>query len=144
MTSSTLSGQAQPAGFARRIAAACYDALLLGGLLMASSFIVVIARGGTAVAPGDRRYLALLLMETAAFYVFFWWRGGQTLGMRAWRIRVETVDGAPLGLARAMLRFGASLLSLGMAGLGVIWILIDPQKRACHDLLSATRVVHTR
>lgn len=123
------------------MAAACYDLLLLAGLLMATSYAVIISRGGDPVPAGHVLYRTFLLAQIAGFFIFFWWRGGQTLGMRAWHIRVETSDGRPLTVALACLRVVAATISIAALGLGVVWALVDPQGRCWHDRLTGTRVV---
>lgn len=132
------------AGLARRLAAAGYDLLILGGVLMSSSFAIIIARGGTAVPAGNAAFRIFLLAQVAVFFLFFWCRGGQTPGMRAWGLRVEMTDGRPLGLPAATRRLAATALSAAALGLGFLWVLLDPQRRAWHDRLSTTRVVWTK
>jgi uncharacterized RDD family membrane protein YckC len=75
------------------------------------------------------------------FFTSFWVLGGQTLGMRAWRIKVVTAEGAPLSWGDALKRHLAALLSWLILGLGYIWILIDPEKLAWHDRISKTRLI---
>ena len=133
--------QRSPAGLLRRLAAGVYDLLLVAGLSMILGIAIVILRGGTPIAPGTAWFQALLLCLAGVFYAGFWSRGGQTLGMRSWRLRVEQCDGSPLDLRTALLRFAAMLLSLAAAGLGIAWILVDGEKRAWHDRLTGTRVV---
>jgi uncharacterized RDD family membrane protein YckC len=130
----------RPAGLPRRLAAACYDLLLLGGILMVSSYAVIVARGGEPVAAGNVVFRLFLAAQVATFFIYFWCRGGQTLGMRAWRIRVESAQGGPLSVKVATIRFTAALLSLAVLGLGFAWILVDPHRNAWHDRLSGTRV----
>ena len=125
----------------RRLAAAAYDLLLLGGLLMAVSFVVIFLRGGVAVAPGNLPYQLGLLTVVITFYAGFWRRGGQTLGMRAWHLRLEASDGSAVTLRQCLLRILAAVPAWAPLGLGVAWLLIDPQKLAWHDRLSGTRVV---
>jgi uncharacterized RDD family membrane protein YckC len=129
------------AGLWRRLAAACYDLLLLVGVVMLTSFGVVVARGGNAVPAGDRAFQVFVVVQVAAFFIMFWSRGGQTLGMRAWRIRVQMQDGGPLRTTIAACRFAAALLSAAALGLGFLWIAIDRDSRAWHDRLAGTRVV---
>jgi uncharacterized RDD family membrane protein YckC len=129
------------AGFWRRLAAVFYDLLLLAGVVMLTSFLVVIGRGGSAVPAGDRAFQVFVVAQVAAFFIMFWSRGGQTLGMRAWRIRVEMLDGSPLPATIAARRFAAALLSAAPLGFGFLWIAIDPDGRAWHDHLAGTRVV---
>jgi uncharacterized RDD family membrane protein YckC len=133
MTSST---EPRPAGLPRRLAAGIYDLLLLAGLLMLTGFAVLAGRGFQPIPPGTRWWQALLLFVCGSFYTAFWHRGGQTLGMRSWRLRVEMLDGRPLSLGTAALRFVAAL-----GGLGLLWMLVDTQRRALQDRLTGTRVI---
>jgi uncharacterized RDD family membrane protein YckC len=132
---------ARAAALLRRLAAGAYDALILAGLLMLTSFVLIAARGGAAVPAGNPAYQAFLAAQVAAFFIGFWCRGGQTPGMRTWRLRVEAEAGARLTLRAASLRFAAAVVSIAALGLGFWWILVDPQGRAWHDRLSRTRVV---
>lgn len=75
------------------------------------------------------------------FFCGFWVRGGQTVGMRAWHIRVVRDGGGRLGWGRAAARFGALLVAALPAGLGFWWGALDERKRAWHDRWTRTRVV---
>jgi uncharacterized RDD family membrane protein YckC len=102
---------------------------------------VVAVRLFEGVPPGSVWFPLCLLAIVVAFFCGFWVHGGQTLGMRAWRIRLVTDDGAPLGWLRAAARFSAALVALAPAGLGFWWALRDERKRAWHDRWTRTRVV---
>lgn len=98
-------------------------------------------RLGAPVPPGTVWFPAALLAIAAAFFCGFWVHGGQTVGMRAWRIRVVREDGRPLKWPRAAARFGLGLLAALPAGLGLWWGIFDARKRGWHDRLTDTRVV---
>ena len=123
------------------MAAAAYDLLILVGILMATSFAVIVLRGGKSVPPGDPWYRAFLTAQCAGYFIGFWWRGGQTPGMRAWRIRVISNAGTGLPIGTAVWRFGAALLSLVALGLGFVWMLFDARNLTWHDRLSGSRVI---
>jgi uncharacterized RDD family membrane protein YckC len=124
----------------RRLAAICYDALLLGALLLVLTAAVLAARDGTAIPPGTWWFRVVLVGTWVLFFSGFWRYGGQTLGMRAWKIRVVRDDGAPLLWSDALLRFGAAWLSSLPAGLGFWWSLADSERRCWHDRLSRTHL----
>ena len=130
-----------PASLARRLAALVYDALLLAGILLVFTLIVVLARGARAIEPQTWWFDASLLAIVVLFSIGFWTHGGQTLGMRAWRIRVVSRDGGPVSRAQAIARFVAGWLSALPAGLGYWWSLWDAQGLCWHDRLSRTRVI---
>ncbi|HEY8522050.1 MAG TPA: RDD family protein [Gammaproteobacteria bacterium] len=134
-------GTPRPAGLARRLVAFVYDALLIAALLFAFTLALVLARGGRAIPPGTWWFGASLLALKALFFCWFWSRGGQTLGMRAWRLRVERRDGSPVAFGRAAARYAAAWVSALAAGCGFWWSLLDRERRCWHDLVCDTRVV---
>ena len=135
------SAPAPTAGVMRRIAAGCYDALLLGAIWMLATLAIVALRGGEPVPPGQLGYQLLLLGATALFFITSWLYGGQTLGMRAWRLRVERQSGGPLDARTGIVRFIGGLLSVLACGLGLLWLWIDRDELTWHDRLAGTRVV---
>jgi len=94
------------------------------------------------VLSAGRPLFTIYLLAIAFGYLGgFWVRGGQTLGMRAWRLRATTADGAPLGWTDALARFAAAALSWLPAGAGFLWIAFDRDRLSLHDRLSGTRLV---
>ena len=74
------------------------------------------------------------------YAVLSWRRGGQTLGMRPWRLRVTDAQGASAAPRALWLRYAAGGLSLLAGGLGFWWAWIDRDRLAWHDRASATRL----
>ncbi len=125
-------------GLIRRLAALVYDALLLFAMLFAATVPVLLLTGGRAVGPNDLVFTAYLLGVSYVWFGWCWTRSGQTLGMRAWRMRVRTREGTRLGWRRALARFAAALLSIGAAGAGLLWVAVDRDRMSLHDRLSGT------
>jgi uncharacterized RDD family membrane protein YckC len=126
----------------RRLAAVAYDWLLLMAVFLLIGFVYVPLVGGAPYSLAARLGLQLLLLSVAwLFFAWFWTHGGQTLGMRAWRIRVVARDGGPVGWGAATLRFFAAFLSFLFAGLGFGWATLDRDRRAWHDYLSRTDLI---
>ncbi len=120
-----------------------YDSLLILAVLMLATVPFIAVRGGDIVEPSDNAsYQVTMLLVMYAFFVFFWTYGGQTLGMRAWRLRVETSHGAIPGFGRASLRFVLALLSLLTFGFGFLWQLWDKDRLSLHDRLSGTQMMY--
>lgn len=135
---------ATPAGLHWRVAAIIYDLFPLVGIWFACGVIGVALNGAAAPVPGSLGawlQLALLLAASYAYFLLSWRRGGQTLGMRAWRLKVLDTQGQAAQSRKLHLRFGAALLSWLPLGLGYLWSLIDPQRRTWHDLASGTVLV---
>lgn len=122
----------------RRLLAMSYDAVIVIALLMLATALAMLAgfREMTALRdPGFTLYLAGVCL---LYFSLSWHRGGMTLGMRAWRIRIAARDGGLPGWSRCLARFLAAMLSAAPAGAGFFWSLFDARKRAWHDRLSGT------
>ncbi|HVY63299.1 MAG TPA: RDD family protein [Gammaproteobacteria bacterium] len=131
----------EPASLFKRFAAFCYDLLLLCGVVFFFTLAVLGLRGGRAIPPGTVWFELALAAVAMLFFGWFWTHGGQTLGMRAWRIRVIRADGGALRWTQAALRFWAAVLALLPLGLGLWWGAFDAQRRGWHDRWTGTRVV---
>lgn len=131
----------QPAPFIRRLGAAVYDFLLLLALWICAGFIAVLIHDGAAEPAGSRAFQSVLLAISILFNSWFWTHGGQTLGMRAWRLQVRKEDGGTVSWPRAGLRFLFAIPAWGLCGLGVFWAIPHPQNKTWQDLLSGTETV---
>ena len=80
-----------------------------------------------------------LLLTVFTFYAWFWHKSGQTLGMRAWKIRIVSEFGGNPSWGVSYLRLMFALLSLACFGLGYLWRLFKPY--TWHDRLSQTSVI---
>ena len=129
------------AGLLRRSAAASYDTLLVAAVLMLVTLGLLALRGGESISPGNLLYQLVLIGATGCFFVGFWVHGGQTLGMRAWRLRVEQRSGEPITWKIGTIRFAAAILSIAPIGLGFFWLVIGPGGLTWHDRIAGTRVV---
>ena len=119
-----------------------YDGCLLAGVMIVAAiplpFFQSAADGSIWVRTLIQIYLVLVCF---LFFGWFWTHGGQTLGMRAWRLQLRRIDGQNLAWSTAVVRFASALLSWLALGLGFVWVAFDPQNRAWHDRLSKSNVV---
>ena len=151
----------------RRMASFCYEAMLLFGLALipgALGALFFAQTGQRHPLQGDTALRIYAFVLYGAYFVWFWSKRGQTLAMQTWRIRVVTVDGAPLSQARALARYLACCVAwfapplalaaaLGWrpaASLAAVaaWFvayallaLAEPQRQFWHDRLCGTRLV---
>jgi len=134
------------AGVLRRLGAMFYDLLLVLAVMMVVTAAFLPLTGGEAISSGrfgawEYAYQALLLAIIVLFFGLFWTRRGQTLGMAAWRLRVERDDGSLMNWADVIKRLAAATVSLVLALAGYWWIWIDRDRKAWHDRWTRTRVV---
>ena len=150
----------------RRLGSFVYEGVLLFGVLVISDYLFA-----SLVQQRHALYLrqagmAFLFIVLGIYFVWFWSHGGQTVAMKAWRIRLVDRAGRQVSQARALLRYLLSWLwfmpawlatylfakpNLGVyfgamfAGVAV-WAMLSwlhPTRQFPHDLLSGTRLVAT-
>jgi uncharacterized RDD family membrane protein YckC len=165
-------------GIFRRFAAGLYDVLIVVAICMLATLLVMpfASKGNLQAFYANQSGVKLmyqvgLLALGFAFFGGFWTHGGQTIGMRAWRLRSICMDGTPLGWRRALIRYltmlipwllvllgtefvinagGQALTSIYpiaaisvfiLAAIALIWPAFDRDKLAWHDHLSGTRLI---
>ncbi|MGX5915581.1 RDD family protein [Aliidiomarina sp. Khilg15.8] len=139
------------AGFARRMGAFLYDllaiiAMLMLAALVALGFVALLIKLGAivlgpdqdpaSVMEGNPLYMLYLVAVVFWFYGGFWVRGGQTIGMRSWRIKVQNTDGSCIGWKQAFIRFITAAL-----GLGNIGVLFSKENLAWQDRAAKCEVI---
>jgi uncharacterized RDD family membrane protein YckC len=160
-----------PAGLLRRLAALTYDLLLTIALVFVATFALLPLSDGEAIlittqGVAGHLYHALLFLLTFSYFGFCWTRSGQTLGMKAWRVRIRTADGERCNWADAVVRFtiGTALALMAVAGSVLLlrhddwpellvggllaapalanfaWVPFDSTARSLQDLASGLRV----
>ena len=135
----------------RRLAALLYDAFLVAAIWMLLGYLLQFIFGPDSNQVVDGRVItnpvqdavlfSLMLASSATFYCYFWMRNGQTLGMLAWRLKLQNHRGEIIPLRQALLRFVLAWPAFLCAGLGYLWLYLDSEGDALHDRLSGTEVV---
>jgi uncharacterized RDD family membrane protein YckC len=112
-----------------------YEALLLFAVAFFAGWLFFFASGGRDATSGWLRHALQLfvLVVFAAYFLWCWLRGGQTLAMKAWRVRLVNVTPG-----KALLRF---VLALALFPLSIVWALFDRDRQFLHDRLAGTRLV---
>lgn len=144
-------GPRMPALVGRRLLALLYDLLpaaalwlLLSALFTAGYTFLGNHDPHRNIAPLSALQWLLWLacwLVTGLYATASWKRGGQTLGMRPWRIRVVSLDGSAPGRTALWIRYAVGTLSLLAAGLGLWWAWLDRERLGWHDRASGTRMV---
>lgn len=127
-------------GLGRRLASAVYESLILAALLLIATF-PFLAVFGDATQGWRRGALQVwVLLVCGAYFVWFWTRGGQTLPMKTWNLRVVREDGAGLNAARAAHRYFLAVLGTFALGITFLWALVDRDRQFLHDRLAGTAI----
>ena len=131
----------------RRLAAILYDSFLIFAIWIMVGFAVLSAFGidngeNITLTPLQNWVLFLAMIGSAfLFFGWFWTNSGQTLGMQAWKIKIQNQDGSAVNWRQVGLRFISAPPSMAAGGLGYWWALWQPEKRSWPDLLSHSWVV---
>jgi uncharacterized RDD family membrane protein YckC len=163
-----MTGAAAPAAPApslrRRLAAFVYEGVLLFGVIVIVGLLYGALTQQRHALQGQTGLQIVLFAALGLYFVVFWTRGGQTVAMRAWQVRLVAADGRPVGKGRALARYLASwlwfapaLLAARVAGLhsafeifgllaaGVVAYALlafaHPERQFWHDALCGTRLV---
>jgi uncharacterized RDD family membrane protein YckC len=127
-----------------RLLALLYDLFPALGLWFLVGVIALAALRGTPVhgdTVGGWVELFALWAVTGAYAIASWRGGGQTLGMRPWRLRVTAADGGRAQMPALARRYAVGTVSLLLLGAGFWWAWVDRAGLTWHDRASATRMV---
>jgi uncharacterized RDD family membrane protein YckC len=124
------------------LAAIFYDALICLALFFAATFALLVFTEGQAVPAGNPFYILYLALVAWVYFAASWLRGGQTVGLRAFRLACVDAQGGPVRRGQTVIRFLAAGLAFLSCGLGYLWSLWDPERRAWPDIASGTRIRH--
>lgn len=144
------------AGFLRRLAAMVYDLLVAVAVGMVAAMamiltLVILLENGVLDKQGYEHTSELIQQSmlykviiqiwvggwVLGFFLWFWRNGGQTIGMRAWRMRLFSTNDQPFTYYRALFRVLASL-----GGLGTLLVLLDVKhKQSLQDRLAKTEML---
>ena len=139
-------------GFWIRFLAKFIDGILMAvlqwAILIPTSMMMApsLARGNKFETPGFLAFfgfqMLISIMLPCAYNTFFLGRFGATLGKMACRLQVVTAEGDKVSYGRAFGRFFAEIISYIILAIGYIMAAFDDEKRALHDRICSTRVIH--
>ncbi|HEV7803535.1 MAG TPA: RDD family protein [Burkholderiales bacterium] len=125
----------------RRVVSLIYEALLLAALLWCAALLFGIIESRLTPSHARTVFQAYVVLILGAYFVCQWTRGGQTLPMKTWRMRLVKRNGKPVDARVAWVRYLAGLVGLLLFGVGFLWALFDPERQFLHDRLAGTRIV---
>jgi uncharacterized RDD family membrane protein YckC len=150
LTSTNQTSPTRSAPLWRRFAALGYDSLILMALSMGygaliTSVKVALGTQGQDYQPMLKSPLYFLgwLVVLVGFFLYSWCRSGQTIGMRAWRIRVIPNDSAhkALSLKQGLARCLLGTFSMLALGAGYWYGLFNREGNTWHDVKTQSRVI---
>lgn len=128
----------------RRLLAITYDLILLCAVLFFATAILTIKLSPETLQESNFLYPLYLLLWCYLYFAWHWVHGGQTLGMKVWKITVINRDRSPLDWKIASKRFLLAFLSNSLLGFGLLWTLFDSEKLTFYDRFSNTLLVKVK
>ena len=132
----------------RRLCAIFYDTILLVCVIFIAWQPVPLLPEDLNPVLGRGVRLGYLGAICYLFFAWFWCHGGQTLGMRAWKIKLVNDTAVPRSTQvqwkSAWIRFLMAIVSWLGLGAGFLFSLFHPEKLTWHDIVSKTRLVVVR
>ncbi len=131
-------------------AAIFYDSLIQLALFMLVGFIAVainkVMTGQDNMVDSNTSWLLLIILYGVSFcyYSYFWRASGQTVGMKAWKIRVVSLTSPQLNLGQLIIRYISAQLSFIFILIGYFYRWFDQEKLTVHDRLSKTTIENTK
>lgn len=128
----------------QRMGALLYDVLCIFALEMVIAGIFLLFNNGEAITSENSLYKlqqTFFALVPFIYFLFFWLRDAHTTGMRAWRLRIQQLNGNPMTARQAILRLIFSIISWIPLGLGYWWVFVSPTRLAWHDRLSGTEII---
>ena len=154
----------EPPSLKRRMAAFVYEGVVLFGVVFGTAFIFGTLTQQRHALHGQHALQAVLFAVLGAYFSWFWTRGGQTVAMKAWHIRLVDLHGQPVNRLRALARyclswlwFAPALISVWLIGVrssGIIFASLmagvaayalltrlHPSRQFLHDVLCGTQLI---
>lgn len=117
-----------------------YESMLLLAVVFLAGFIFVGLTHGAPTGWVKLAFQLYLVGVVAAYFIWFWLHGGQTLAMKTWHLRLVGIDGQPVVMRQAALRFLVAVPGV-LSGASVLWALFDRDRQFLHDRLAKTKII---
>jgi uncharacterized RDD family membrane protein YckC len=129
----------------RIIGSAFYDLMIVGAILMIAGAMALPINQLITGDASDGSYVLFqlyLVAVTFAYYLYFWKRWGQTVGMKAWRIKIISLTDQNLTWFQLFKRAIAAIPAYLLALVGVLWQYWDKDQLNWSDRASQTKLVY--
>lgn len=149
----------------RRLGSWLYEGVLMFGIVLPAALVFSIVTDMRHGLAHRQALIAFLFLVIGLYFVWFWCKGGQTLAMKTWNVRVVDRHGRSLTPGRAAIRyvfsyiwllpplaaFGSGRVTVGsvfvmLLGWVAVWALLSrfhPERQFWHDAVAGTRLVST-
>ncbi len=123
----------------KHVAALIYDIFPILGIFLVTSLLFVLLRAGKEVEPHTLWFQLILFFEVYFYFSYSWIKGGQTIGMKAWKISIENHQ--EMTWLQVSMRFFSGILSLCLLGAGLWFRYLNKDQLTWMDMACGQTVV---
>jgi uncharacterized RDD family membrane protein YckC len=127
----------------KRLVACVYDALILIAIWMVVTWFYIICFGEVSSAYQRMVLQILLWLSAGIYFIFSWYKGGQTLALKAWKMKIVSQDNIGLTLKSACMRYVLASVLVMPFGLTLVWAFVDKNQLFLHDRLLKTKCIRS-
>lgn len=135
--------QAKPVGLILRIGIMFYDALLHFAVLFFAGVLIAPTFNITMEHPWFPLFQVYIFAISFLFFAWCWTHGGQTLGMKTWKVTLVAQNNRNITWRAALIRYLTSILCWLSCGIGFLWCYTNKERFAWNDMLSKTYLKRT-
>lgn len=125
----------------RRLVCMVYESLLVAGIAFFAGLLFLGAIGTSTYGLTRHAFQVYLFLVIGLYFVGAWRRGGQTLPMKTWKLRLAGAGGARITLRQGLLRYVYAWPCLLIGGIGILYAPFDRRRQFLHDRLAGTSIV---
>ena len=129
-----------PVSLPRRVLVIIYDSILLAAVLIFTSLPIIIPFKITIEHTFYPLYIIYIYFVAFIFFAWNWTHGGQTLGLKTWKIKLIADSGKNVTWKQSFLRYIGSLICWLSCGIGFLWCYTNKDRLAWNDIISKTRL----
>ena len=130
----------KPASLFKRLLAIFYDLILLATMFLLASAIAIVFNEHKAFASGNYIMPLWLIFVTSLYYCISWKSSGQTLGLKAWGLKLVKLDGSDFTWLEVITRFFISLI-LFCTIVGFLWLLFNKNRLTIYDIVTKSKII---
>lgn len=129
----------------RRMMVIFYDLMLLFSLLFSIGLVLVIVVNTlelSNIGKPNALFFFIITIPVSFFYFYISWRiSGQTLGMRAWGVKIINFNDKPFTRMQLFIRFIVAIIGFFVFGIGFLYQIFDKNNHSLHDAISQTYLI---
>ncbi|MGZ8271494.1 MAG: RDD family protein [Methylophilus sp.] len=125
----------------KRLIACVYDALILIAIWMLVTWFYIISFGEVSSTYQRSSLQLFLWLSAGVYFIFSWYKGGQTMALKAWKMKIVSHANTDLSFKVCFLRYALASVLIMLFGSTLFWAFLDKDRLFLHDRLLKTKCI---